>query len=632
MSSATGDLLNVLERTENQKLRSSGTAPNDPASRTSITSSHDPRYAGASNPTLATNATARPSSPAAAVAVRKKKNEPSISRTLSSFTNFFKGGNSASANPPQTPSANPAGVSATSPTTAKPASAMAVPARANSGASEDAPNLVEDDDATAMIAREFENDEEVGVLLASQGGSHVSPAPPPAGLPSSVQLAASADSPAGAKEGIRVEEDLDDEDWAPISASPTLSASVSRASMRELSRATTLMPKRNRVKKGHQTTTSDYLLLLNSKRLQSSRELPAVASTYAGPGPTLASSSSAISAQASISKSQMRRACAVIEQAIAETGIDLPLCSDCAIDVLADLHDESESLDSIISEYEKQLSLLSHRYFQEEKFSVPITNLERGIARLEHETASTRAKILNLAEEERALSFKGSELLVSKAEYWRQFEMHAADKEAMLENMISAHNRLTHAKKWLDLVRASHVLNDAFHVSVELHLATIGGLRVGRLPSAQVEWPEISAGLGLCLHMLQEMAQKASFTFTRYRLILDGSFCGLYRLPNGGTLNLHSDGDISLVRLVQFQGVNSALFAFVECVAELADHLKKQDPKFVLPFPIYKDQVAGVSVRRAWNSSGATWSSALRALMADLKFILAWQAKFGQIV
>jgi beclin 1 len=328
----------------------------------------------------------------------------------------------------------------------------------------------------------------------------------------------------------------------------------------------------------------------------------------------------------------MRRMCSVIELATVETGVDFPLCSECSMDVLGELNAEMYDIDMEIDAYEQELALMSHPYFTEATHERDIAKMAFSLEQCERDIRTTEAEILQLSEKERSLSAKGIELMVSKSEYWRTFEIHAADREAMLENMISAHNRLTHAKKWLDLVRSSHVVNDAFHVSLDLHLATINGLRVGRLPSAPVEWPEISAALGFTLQMLHEIALRASFAFTKYRIVVDGSFSGLYKLPNGGFMALHSDSDISLVRLVQFQGVNAAMSALVECVSELADFLRTLDGSFYLPFTISKDLVGGVSIKRAWNSSGATWSTALRSLMANMKFILAWEAKQGLCV
>lgn len=319
-------------------------------------------------------------------------------------------------------------------------------------------------------------------------------------------------------------------------------------------------------------------------------------------------------------------------QATLETEIDFPLCVECALDVCNELEDEEAMLDSQLAAYERELRFEEHPYFAHEDFSADIASMEAQMVQYGQDAEALKAKILAAHDELHHLRSRDAALLMEKAEYWRQFEIHAADREAMLENTISAYNRLTHAKRWLDLVRSSHVVNDAFYISVDLHLGTIAGLRLGRLPSAPVDWPEISAAFGLALQLLYELALRASFAFTKYKLVLDGSFSGLQRTPNGNLLPLHSDGDISLVRLVQFKTINDALTALLECTAELAAHLKTQHPAFALPFTIIKDQIAGVSIKRAWNSTGASWSTALRSLLANLKYLLAFEAKTGLCV
>jgi beclin 1 len=328
----------------------------------------------------------------------------------------------------------------------------------------------------------------------------------------------------------------------------------------------------------------------------------------------------------------MRKAALLVAQATIETEVDFPLCAECSVDVLNELDDEAYDLDAEIEAYERELAFTEHSYFDEEDFSEELPRLAQRLVDYEYGMETLRKQIVDVVGELQALRVTDRELLLSKAEYWRQFEMHAADREAMLENTISAHNRLTHAKKWLDSVRSSHVINDAFYISVELHLATISNLRLGRLPSATVEWPEISAALGLVIQLLNELAIRASFVFTKHKLVLDGSFSGLQRVTNNSLMPLHSDGDISIVRLVQFKSINDALTALTECIAELAAHLKSQHTNFLLPFTIVKDLVAGVSIKRAWNSTGSTWSSALRSLLANLKYMLAFEAKTGLCV
>lgn len=423
------------------------------------------------------------------------------------------------------------------------------------------------------------------------------------------------------------------------------------------------MPTTRRSKRihGNNPSNADYV-----SRRNPTRDGTALASSTS----TLNLSSNIIAPQ-SITRSSLRKTSALISQAMLETQIDFPLCHECSMDVLNEIDDEDYDLEVQIDDYAAQLAWLNHDYFTHMDFADEMLDMEAEMQECTQSIETLTSDIEKLGEEAELWSTRGTELLMAKSEYWRQFEFHAADREAMLENTISAHNRLTHAKNWLEIMRSSHVLHDSFPISTDLHLATIGGLCLGRLPSQPTDWPEISAALGLTVHLLQELCNNAGFVPSKYRLVLEGSFSGMQKITStgplptsssnprmtesgsssmesitrasappsttsssttGSTYPLHADGDISIVRLMHFKSLNDGLAALSECIHELSLHLSRMHPAFSLPFPIAKDLVAGVSVKRAWNSSGGTWSGAMRSLLANLKYDLAFMAKLGLCV
>lgn len=454
----------------------------------------------------------------------------------------------------------------------------------------------------------------------------------------------------------------DDDGWAPSITPPAISASVSRAAMREKSFGPSLMPTARRSKRIHgNNPSSDYV----SRRNPTRDGIPLAGSA------SILNVSSSISAPQSLNRASLRKTSMLISQAMLETSIDFPLCQECSNDVLNELDDEEYDLSVQIEDYEAQLNWLGHEYFTTMDFSEEMAVMEQQLRECTEDIEKSKTDITELGDEAEVWRTRGTELLMAKSEYWRSFEFHAADREAMLENTISAHNRLTHAKNWLEIMRTSHVLHDSFPISSDLHLATISNLRLGRLPSQPTDWPEISAALGLMVHLLQELCTRADFTLPKYCLILEGSFSGLKKLVNpaslptsssnprsteqlsgstdsltrssapastagpavsGSMLPLHADGDISIVRLMHFKSLNDGVAALAECIQELSLHLSRLHPGYSLPFPIVKDLVAGVSVKRAWNSSGATWSGAMRALLANLKHTLAFMSQKGLCV
>lgn len=677
-------------------LRSQSMSPGD--SKSQMLSS---TYATAAGATMA----ARASSGATTTAPRKKRAEPGIARTFTSFTNLFKSSTPATASQPtsQPPAASHSPNSAsTSPSPSSPkVGPIAVPSRTAS----EYPNamMLADDELRSVgdeprsVSDDYEAYDDsilkgTSLVASSYAGSR-SPrsrndTSSPTGYNSHVPLHAVGNA-SGSAPGL--DDSLNEDDgWVTTVTPPLLSASVSRAMMREKSVGPALMPNARRVKRinTHIPSNSDYV-----SRRNPTRDGISLNSSSASVLNNSGALSLTLSSSQTITKTSLRKASILASQATLETEIDFPLCQECSMDVLNDLDDEDYDLAIAVAEYEKELSFMSHEYFGTKDFSLDMENMQKELKECEDGIEEFKVLIGKLGEEGEIWRAKGTELMMARSEYWRQFEIHAADREAMLENTISAHNRLTHARNWLDLIRSSHVVNDSFPISLDLHLATIGGLRLGRLPSQPTEWPEISAALGLTLHLLHELSLRASFVLPKYRLVLDGSFSGLQKVTtntptspstsnasrkdrspsesgannsknnssngkgdaltnpansdsassgssnatgsttvNGAILPLYSDGDISLMRLMHFKSVNDGVAALTECIFELSSHLKLMYPMFSLPFAIVKDSVGGMSVRRAWNSSGATWSNAMRSLLANLKYILAFEAKQGLCV
>ena len=70
----------------------------------------------------------------------------------------------------------------------------------------------------------------------------------------------------------------------------------------------------------------------------------------------------------------------------------------------------------------------------------------------------------------------------------------------------------------LDRLKRTNVYDDAFYISHDGHFGTINGFRLGRLPSQQVDWPEMNAALGQVVLFLQTSANHCNFTFTKHKV------------------------------------------------------------------------------------------------------------------
>ena len=96
---------------------------------------------------------------------------------------------------------------------------------------------------------------------------------------------------------------------------------------------------------------------------------------------------------------------------------------------------------------------------------------------------------------------------------------------------------------------SSNLLMEAFSISSEGHFGTINGFRLGRLAQAAVSdchlcrmrpdqqlirikvgWNEVNAAWGYAAHLLDELARQAGYTFSSFRIIVNGSSSRLERI------------------------------------------------------------------------------------------------------
>lgn len=83
--------------------------------------------------------------------------------------------------------------------------------------------------------------------------------------------------------------------------------------------------------------------------------------------------------------------------------------------------------------------------------------------------------------------------------------------------------QLNYAQVHLDRLKKTNVFNTTFHIWHKGHFGTINNFRLGRLPSAPVDWSEINAAWGQTTLLLVALARKSNLTFQRYRLVPYGS-------------------------------------------------------------------------------------------------------------
>lgn len=175
----------------------------------------------------------------------------------------------------------------------------------------------------------------------------------------------------------------------------------------------------------------------------------------------------------------------------------------------------------------------------------------------------------------------------------------------------------------------ANVFNDTFCIGHDAAggsgCATINGLRLGRLPGASVDWPEINAAWGHALLLLHTVARKHTFSFASYTLVPLGSFSKVEHLDERGAVagayELYGSGDFAVGRLLHNRRFDLAMVAFLDCMRQMAQHLKRV-LNVDVPHAIVRDKIGDVSIKLQFSSDD-TWTKALRHVLLNLKVILA---------
>lgn len=268
-----------------------------------------------------------------------------------------------------------------------------------------------------------------------------------------------------------------------------------------------------------------------------------------------------------------------------------------------------------------------------------VQRLRKELEAMEAQRALVRRRRAQVEGKRRRLRWLQSRWWVSNNAAERTLVQLVESRRAVLEDVARAEARLQ------ALVQLN-AANDCFYIWHAGPFATINGFRLGRLPAYMtVEWADINAGLGQVVLLLDTLVRRAGFRFRKHQLVPLGSFSKIIKLPPGGVrggeeaglvpssprtsggnaMNLYYD-EANLVFFPR-RNLNAALVAFLQCVEEFGTFVERQDPTLRLPHRIQEGgKVGGLSISLVQGEEEA-WTRALKYLLTDLKWLLAWSAK-----
>lgn len=344
---------------------------------------------------------------------------------------------------------------------------------------------------------------------------------------------------------------------------------------------------------------------------------------------------------------EMERVSRLFEILSARSDIDHPICVECT-DLLVD--GLQKRLEAATRERDAYVGFL-----KQVNANIPtaeeIEDSKRNLKKAQDEEAAAYQELVRLENEKKevddeitALEEEARELDLEEEEFWRERNAFAMKLSEFQNVRDSVNQKYDHDSQQLEKLQRTNVYNDTFCISHDGSFGTINGLRLGRLSSVPVDWPEINAAWGHTLLLLATVADRLSFKFEDYELQPMGSTSRIIRIdrpqstpnrantsrrpaaPKRQTLELYSSGDMPLGLTFMHRKFDIAMVAFLECMRQLGVFVeaetKRSGRPILLPYKIDNDKIGDISIKLG-IAQDDDWSKACKFTLTCCKFLLA---------
>ncbi|KAK0633003.1 autophagy protein Apg6-domain-containing protein [Immersiella caudata] len=357
---------------------------------------------------------------------------------------------------------------------------------------------------------------------------------------------------------------------------------------------------------------------------------------------------------------EMERITKLFEILSARSDIDHPVCVDCTETLVEEMQKKLETVTRERDAYVAYTKQAQANAPTDEEIKAQQESLRRAqqaeeearkeLMKLEDERAAMDAELSTLEEESRQLD-------TQEEAFWRERNAFATRLSDFQNERDSINSRFDHDSRQLEKLHRSNVYNDTFLISHDGTFATINGLRLGRLSSNPVTWPEINAAWGHALLLLVTVADKLNYRFEGYEPQPMGSTSRIVRLeavspassrigstagnrsappppPKRHVLELFSSGDMPLGLTFLHRKFDYAMTAFLELVRQLGVHVQQQTAAsgnpLNLPYRIDGDKIGDVSIKLGIAQDDG-WTKACKMTLTCCKFLLAHASNVSSV-
>ncbi|KAK5778723.1 beclin 1 PWA37_000658 [Arxiozyma heterogenica] len=237
----------------------------------------------------------------------------------------------------------------------------------------------------------------------------------------------------------------------------------------------------------------------------------------------------------------------------------------------------------------------------------------------------------------------------------------------------------------LDLLRKTNIYNETFKISHKGPFGTINGLRLGSIYKIPVSWKEINAALGQVVLLLRLLSDQLNYPLKNYRLEPLGSYSKILKyditIKNWTTLEVYYDENFKFTKLFHSEtNFDKSLESLLDIVQQLSQYILNpvqnsiftanntqdrnnsesattnnienrlsNESKYVqrssltktnvnnttideLPYPIFDGKINSLSVTLYGKEPDIKWTTAMKFLLTNLKWLLLLSTKNLDIV
>ncbi|EPY50946.1 beclin family protein [Schizosaccharomyces cryophilus OY26] len=327
----------------------------------------------------------------------------------------------------------------------------------------------------------------------------------------------------------------------------------------------------------------------------------------------------------------------IFDLLFAKTKVNHPLCEECAELLVEEMTKTLNSTKAEKNLYSYYSNMLANQDYEDEDISrleADVQEISGTIKEKEQQLIDLESQEQELQSQFRAITIDCEKVDIEEDEYKKAFNQLQMKESALEKQYDCAKLEFEHNSKKFEKLQKMNVFSDIFYISHysepngEGSIATINGLRLGRLPSQKVSWSEINAAWGMTVLLLDVLAERLDFHSPLYQLKPFGSQSYVLRFdqdPSTGQtkpvrLDLFSTGELKIFMNRRF---DQGMVAFLDYLHQLGDFCAANTPSAILPYPIENDRIGSKCIRLAFNQD-ENWTRALKFVLTNIKFLEAY--------